>query len=273
MLPSLQSFCRYAAFGVFFTWGFAITFFIAIFTIDERRILSNRNSFVPCIIHDQAKTKLWSDRHLFDRTLKFIFARGILTKPGKIIVLMSTICMTAFSVRGLLNLEQKFDPVWFIPSHTYLNQYITEKRKLYPDQGYEASILMGRLNYTNEFRHIHEMIANVENRTDLVHEITNWVMPFHEFVLTYHDKNIFDGNFTDSDFRTYLTQFLWSPTGGKYQANIRFERKLECGEPSPDIVVIIADRIISYLVQDLGCLSYQLVIELFVFFSGLNGQF
>lgn len=226
---------------MFFTWLFAITFFIAIFAIDERRILSNRNSFLPFIIHKPVKTNLRTDQHLLDRILKFIFTKCILTKPGKIIVIMSTIGMTAFSISGLLKLEQKFDPVWFIPSGTYLNQFIMEKRKLYPDQGNEASILMGQLNYTNELRHIRKMISDLENRTDLVYEMTNWVMPFHDFVLTYHEKNIFSQNFTDMDFRTYLTQFLWSPTGGKYQANIRFERKLECGEPSPNIVVIHID--------------------------------
>lgn len=232
----MQSFCRYAAVGVFFTWCLAITFFIAIFTIDERRILANRNSFIPCIVHEPAQTKLWCEPNLFNRMLSFVFKK-ILTKPGKIIVLMSTVCMTGFSLRGLMNLEQKFDPAWFIPTDTYLNKFIMEKRTLYPDQGYEAMILMGRLNYTEELSKIRDVIVEVENRTDLVHEITNWLMPFRDFVLLYHDQDILDGNVTDLEFRTYMTQFLLSPSGGKFQANVRFERKLECGQPSPNIKV------------------------------------
>lgn len=220
------------------TWAFAITFFIAIFTIDERRILANRNSIIPCIVHAPAQTKLWWEPNLFYRMLSSIF-KQILTKPGKIIVLMSTVGMTAFSLKGLMNLEQKFDPAWFIPSDTYLNKFIMEKRALYPDQGYEAMILMGRLNYTNELNKIRDVIVEVENRTDLVHEMTNWLMPFHDFVLLYHDKDIFEGNVTDLEFRTFMTQFLLSQNGGKFQANIRFERKLECGEPSPNIKVFI----------------------------------
>lgn len=136
-----------------------------------------------------------------------------------------------------MNLEQKFDPVWFIPADTYLNKFIMEKRRLFPDQGNEASILMGRLNYTTELSNIREMLNEVQNRTDLVHEITDWITPFDDFVQTYHEQDIFDKNFSEVDFRTYLTQFLLSQSGGKFQANIRFERKLKCGEPSPDIVV------------------------------------
>lgn len=112
-----------------------------------------------------------------------------------------------------------------------------EKRRLFPDQGNEASILMGRLNYTTELSNIREMLNEVQNRTDLVHEITDWITPFNDFVQTYHEQDIFDKNFSEVDFRKYLTQFLLSQSGGKFQANIRFERKLKCGEPSPDIVV------------------------------------
>lgn len=237
VLPSLESFCIYAAFGVFFIWALAITFLIAIFTLDERRILANRNSFAPCIVHKPEETRLWAEPKVLERILGAIYTKGIMSKPGKIIVLMSTICMTGMSIRGLMNLEQRFDPNWFIPSHTYLNKFTLEKRRLYPDQGYEAMILMGRLDYLNEFDKIRLMLQDVENRTSLVHEINNWIMPFHDFVQTYHNKDIFEKNFNDTEFRTYLTQFLWSPSGGKYQANIRFEKKLECGKPSPNITV------------------------------------
>lgn len=215
----------------------AITFFVAIFTLDERRILDNRNSLAPCIVHQP--TRFWAEPNIFHRGLHTIMAKGIMTKAGKTIVLMSTVCMTAFSLRGLLNLEQRFDPNWFIPSDTYLNRFTVEKRRLYPDQGYEAMIMMGRLNYTSELDKIRLMIQSVENRTDLVHEISNWLMPFHDFVQTYYRQDIFASNFNDTDFRKYLTKFLWSPSGGKYQANIRFEKKLECGKPSPNIAVCV----------------------------------
>lgn len=90
-----------------------------------------------------------------------------MTKPGKIIVLMTTVAVTAYSFTGLLRLEQKFDPNWFIPQRTYLSKFMEVKKELYPDQGYEAAILMGRLNYTQELNHIASMVEKISYRTDM----------------------------------------------------------------------------------------------------------
>lgn len=41
----------------------------------------------------------------------------------------------------------------------------------------------------------------------------------------------------DEDFRTYLSKFLFSSDGGKYQQYFRFDKKLKCGDPTPNITV------------------------------------
>lgn len=130
--------------GVILIFIYINTFVVAIFTIDEYRILAHRNAFAPCLAH-KTVPKLWCDFHLMDRFIKHIYTNYIMTKPGKILVLMITIAVTSFSFTGLLRLEQKFDPNWFIPERTYLSQFLTVKKELFPDQGYEANILMGKL--------------------------------------------------------------------------------------------------------------------------------
>lgn len=172
-----------------------------------------------------------------NRTLKFIYEKAILTTPGKIITLLLTLSITAFSTEAVLKLEQKFDPMWFIPENTYLNQYVAQKRELYPNQGYEASILMGKLNYSQQLKEIGSMVEEIESQTDIVHEISSWIVPFHNFVSTYFDKDFYTENLTDTEFRTYLSKFLHTQIGGKYQANFRFESKLKCGEPVSNITV------------------------------------
>lgn len=224
--------------GVLITYINVTTFIVAIFTLDEHRILANRNAIIPCIAHRSSQTKLWCDAQLMNRAVKCIYSKFILTKPGKIIVLMTTVAVTAFSLGGLFRLEQRFDPNWFIPERTYLSKYITLKKNLYPDQGYEASIMMGKLNYSQELNDIAGMVQTIENRTDLVHEISSWISPFHEFVYTYFDKDFYLENLTEYEFRTYLSKFLHTNSGGKFQANFRFQQKLKCGEPVPDIMVI-----------------------------------
>lgn len=225
--------------GVVLIFIYINTFVVAIFTIDEYRILANRNSFAPCLAHKSSS--LWCDAHLMDRTIKFLYTNIIMTKPGKIIVIMTTIAVTSFSFTGLLRLEQKFDPNWFIPQRTYLSQFTTVKKELFPDQGYEAAILMGRLNYTHELNHIAKMVGTIENRTDLVHEISSWVKPFHDFVNTYYNSNFFNETLSDYNFRFYLSKFLHTQSGGKYRANFRFKTKLECGDAVPEITVSTID--------------------------------
>lgn len=236
ILPSLESFCLYAAIGVFFIYVYVTTFIVAIFTIDERRILANRNALAPCIAH-KTQPKLWCDAQLMNRLVKWIYTNCILTKAGKTIVLIASIAVTGFSLMGLFRLEQKFDPNWFIPERTYLSKYNAVRENLYPDQGYEAMVLMGRLNYTHELVHIADMVDAIENRTDLVHEINAWIIPFREFINTFHDRDFYREDLSDYDFRTYLSQFLLTKSGGKYNANFRFASKPICGDPVPDIMV------------------------------------
>lgn len=225
--------------GVVLIFVYVNTFVIAIFAIDEYRILANRNAFAPCIAHKS--NKLWFDGHLMDRIVKFIYTKFIMTKTGKIIVLMTTVAVTSFSFTGLLRLEQRFDPNWFIPDGTYLNQYTAIKKELFPDQGYEAAILMGRLNYTAELHNIAHMVEAIQNRPDLVHEISSWVDPFHDFVEIFYETDFFNETLSDYDFRLYLSKFLHTQSGGKFRANFRFKSKIECGEPVPEITVSTID--------------------------------
>ena len=99
--------------GVVLIFIYVNTFVVAIFVIDEKRIAANRNAFAPFIAHKS--NRLWCDAHLMDRLVKYIYTNFIMTKAGKIIVLMTTVAVTSYSFTGLLRLEQKFDPNWFIP--------------------------------------------------------------------------------------------------------------------------------------------------------------
>lgn len=45
----------------------------------------------------------------------------------------------------------------------------------------------------------------------------------------------------DDDFHNYLSKFLFSRAGGKYQRNFVFNKKLRCGRQAPRIVVATID--------------------------------
>lgn len=217
------------------TYFFVVTFFVAIFTLDERRILQRRNAFIPFIIHTEEQSKVCVQKNLMHSFLNCVYSKFVLTKVGKIIVIMSVIGMTALNIESLLHLRQKFDPSWFIPSSTYLGQYIEKTRELYPESGSEASVLIGKINYTEDMHKILQLSKTIENQTNILHHIIAWPRPFADFVQTYHERSI--ENLTDTEWRLYLSQFLFSHQGGRFQHNFRFEKHLKCGQPTPNVTV------------------------------------
>ncbi|XP_058824384.1 NPC intracellular cholesterol transporter 1-like [Topomyia yanbarensis] len=239
VLPSLQSFCIYAAAGVLMMYFFAITFYVAIFTLDEQRIAARRNSFAPWIVHSEKSTKLWCQKHLMHRFINAVYSKCILTKPGKVLIIAAVIVMTGLNVQSLLKLRQKFDPNWFIPEDTYFNEFIVKTKENYPNVGYEAMLLFGDYNYTAHLKDLLQLTNELENRTDILHSISSWVVPFQDFVHTYYDEDIGEVVLSDKHFRDYLSKFLFSHDGGRYQVNFKFDSKLTCGKPAPNITVSI----------------------------------
>lgn len=184
-MPSLQSFCIYAAFGVLLTFLSQITFYVAFFSIDAQRIESKRNSVLPCIVHQNFTQKFISPQEeLPAKLINKLYSNVILTIPGKIIIVLITIVAASAGIMGILKLQQWFDPAWFIPTHNYLSKYINVRRTEYPDHGYEAMILMGEFNYTAE---IPKLINLAETFTNLstIQTINSWPTDFRKFVLAY----------------------------------------------------------------------------------------
>ncbi|KXJ79597.1 hypothetical protein RP20_CCG000345 [Aedes albopictus] len=241
VLPSLQSFCIYAAFGVFMMFVFVITFYVAIFTLDERRIATRRNSFVPWKIHDEKSTQLWCQYNLMHRFINFVYSKIILTSVGKTLIILAVICMTGLNIQSLMKLRQKFDPNWFIPEETYFSKFIVKNREQYPNNGYEAMLLFGNYNYTAELQELLRITHELENRTDILHSVDSWLEPFQDFVHTHYDKDIGEVVLSESDFHSYLSKFLYSHEGGRYQMNFKFATKLKCGAPAPNITVSTID--------------------------------
>lgn len=109
----------------------------------------------------------------------------------QIIIVTSVIALTAFNTHNLFQLKQKFDQSWFIPKTTYLHNYLENHQLYYPDAGLEASIYMGRLNYTAELPKLCTVSELLKNQTELVYDVDAWIDPFQKFVEMYFEKGIF----------------------------------------------------------------------------------
>ncbi|XP_054005477.1 patched domain-containing protein 3-like isoform X1 [Hylaeus anthracinus] len=241
ILPSLQSFCIYAAVGVLLTFLFQITFYIAFFTLDARRIERKRNSILPWIVHENFTQKfVRPEEELSSRLITKLYSNVVLTIPGKIIIVLITLVAASAGIMGILQLQQWFDPAWFIPNSSYMSKYISVKHLEYPDRGYEAIILMGHFNYTAEFPKLMDLTEKFVNLST-VESLHSWPKDFAEFVSVYFQKDLRSTTLNDEDFSNYLSKFLFSRNGGKYQRNFRFDTALKCGESAPTIVATTVD--------------------------------
>lgn len=140
-------------------------------------------------------------------------------------------------MNGLFHLEQKFDPSWFIPSSTYLSKFMTTKDIYYPDMGYEGGIYLGKLNYSTSMTNLIEMSSRLKNRSDIILNYNSWVEPLQEYVQDYYDIDLASDNVTEAEWHNYLSNFLFSQEGGRYQGNFGFKKKLKCGQHAPNISV------------------------------------
>lgn len=235
VLPSLRSFCVFAGMAIFMTYLYVVTFFVAVLTLDERRVAKKLNGIVPCVKHESSKPAC--ELRLMHRFLKNVYGKFILTKFGKILVISSVILITAISIERVMHIKQKFDPMWFIPSRTYFSKYIMEHRKFYPNKGYEAGVYMGHLNYSLELPKIIQVAEEVLKRQDVLSNVQAWPTEFHDFMLGLHDIDIKTRSLNDTEWKEYISKFLFSVVGGKFQANFKFDKKLKCGEPAGEVLI------------------------------------
>lgn len=235
VLPSLKSFCIFAGICILMTYLYVVTFFVAVLTLDEKRLMKNRDGIVPCLVHKESK--LWCDPKLLPRFITFLYSKLVLNKAGKTFIILFTIALSAFSIDRVFQIKQKFDPIWFIPSSTYYFKYAMSHRHFYPNRGFESGIYMGKLNYSAELPKIIAMATQLKNQSHILGHVSSWTEPFAEYVEDFHKTDITTTLLTDAQFKFYISKFLFSSFGGQFQANFKFDSKLVCGEPASDVKI------------------------------------
>lgn len=170
------------------TYLLQITFFIACFTLDAKRIERKRNGMLPCIVHENFTPKSLDPSSTISwKFINFLYSKIILTTPGKIIVVLITFVTMSISIMGTLRLQQWFDPMWLIPKESHLSEYLTVQTQTFPNYGYEAFVVMGDdIDYASEFSKIIYLTEHFQN-TSFIQNIEPWPIDFAKFVWTYYD--------------------------------------------------------------------------------------
>ena len=87
-------------------------------------------------------------------------------------------------------------------------------------------------------------ISKEENNDFSIKYFDSWYVPYEKYFvdqLEHSDGLLFDekngDNITDDDVKSALVQFLFSPSGGKYQYLFTFDHELQCGKELPQVQV------------------------------------
>ena len=139
VLPALQSFCVYAAFGILFVFIFMATFFFGWFCLDSRRADVLRDSCCCCWVHENWTPNACSQKEILAMVFNK-FASILVKLPVKIAVICVTLLFAGIAAYGLSELKTDFDFIWFIKEGTYLREYFEKSEELLPKRYVHKSL-------------------------------------------------------------------------------------------------------------------------------------
>ncbi|CAG0891880.1 unnamed protein product [Cyprideis torosa] len=259
VLPCLRSFCLYAALGVLCTYLFQLSFFLACFSLVQRRLgtHSEADGFGRCI-----PTKTSSEPDLSD-TFQRRFCTALFWKPIKAVVILISLALLGLNLYGLWNLRQEFDVTWFVPADSYISKFLSAHRRYFPDRGLIGHAFFGPWSYTCVTED-YSALVNTSDRLEqsgLLLNLESWPVKLQAWNEEYFPRE--EGRFIQlvlyllhsnnhlliliflpvpdllnrilppRNFTQRLSRFLSSPSGAKYQRDFHFSSPLSCDEDLP----------------------------------------
>lgn len=238
VLPALKSFCLYASVGIVAIYWFQCTFFVAFMTLDQKRLESHRNGCCPCYQHKEYTPNVIARRNI-SQSIFEAYGNFLMKKSTKIFLLIVTVALTGLGIWGNVLLEQKFDPTWFLPPDSYLANWFKANQEYFPFGGDRVTVWCHGLDYVNELERLDNLAKRLAEQTDIVDNVDSWTGHFINYVKISSPRGSFDGfpALNETQFRSKLAQFLFSPKGGKYRQQFKFEKEPICGEKSSKILL------------------------------------
>ena len=235
VLPALRSFCVYAAIGITAVYFLQATFFVACFTIDQRRVESKRNAFICCWKMADWTPNKCSQTDLCQYFFRNVYSKILLLPAVKVLVLVLSFAFLAVSGWGLSNLRQEFRAVWFLPQNSYLFKFFMKQEEFFPSAGETGVIYFSNMSLYKELPQIEKMVQSLED-SEYIGEVTSWYSDYKQ----YFEKQGYlvpDPDMTEDLFQEDLNMFLYSPSGAQYRdKNFKFASVVECNAAAPEVI-------------------------------------
>ncbi|XP_052775868.1 protein patched homolog 3-like isoform X2 [Mya arenaria] len=229
VIPALSAFCAYAAFGILGLYFLVSTFFVAILTLDERRISDNRNSVIFCYKHKNYVPNSCSKRDIIGSFIKKIYGPTLMKLPCKVCVVIVTAVLVCVNIWSFTMLRQDFNIYDYLPQDSYATEYVQAQLKYYPDRGFDASIYCDGMDYFVNRRKLEAMYSDVTSDPYIQNgSVVFWYPAFTNYLKTTQDSmvtsQVKDGFPQSSEaFNSLLLYFLQQREGRSFGQFIKFD--------------------------------------------------
>ena len=250
VLPALSSFCIYAALGILFIYLYAISFFLAWFSLDQKRVEATRDGCICCWKRQNWSPSACSQRSLFKRLFEQVSDIAVLV-PAKVTVFVVTLGILAGGIYGAVTLDTEFDQNAFVEDGTYLKTYLELTEMHFSSGTPEISkIYFTDLDYAADMENIWNLLGDLnqlatKDKSNISPgSVKSWLPGFVTYVNQKRAAEFGSATlptykgYSNSSFQTDISEFLGDPIlGGTYRADFKYSADIDYSKPAPQILL------------------------------------
>ncbi|KAL3868797.1 hypothetical protein ACJMK2_041557 [Sinanodonta woodiana] len=191
VIPGLSAFCIYAAIGIFALYVLVATFFVAVLTLDEKRIEQSRDGLVPCYVHKNYTPNRCSQKNFCQLFLHKVFCPILMKLPVKIAVLLVTCVLVAVNCWSFTLMKQDFDLYNYIPTDSYARGYVKATNMFFPSAGDHVAVYCDTMNYFHNKPLLEEMDRRIREDPHVLNgSVAFWFTAFTQWLKNTPNLNI-----------------------------------------------------------------------------------
>ncbi|XP_034243315.1 NPC intracellular cholesterol transporter 1-like isoform X2 [Thrips palmi] len=217
-MPFLQSFCMFAATGVLFLFIFEVTFFVGCLTLDEYRSAGKREGCCFIKLKEWKPNAMSQKNYVYDAFSKYI-APTLMKTPVKVLVITTTLFLVAINTWCVLQIDQKFDPTWYLDEASYPIQFYKKLNEYFPKYGKRAGVYLTNISYYDDAPKMHLLSQQLRRNQYLNQDnIKIWYDDFDKWLkIRKHEVE------NEDDYKGYLSEYLiFSKDGQEYLKDLKF---------------------------------------------------
>ncbi|RXG52645.1 Patched-related protein 9 [Armadillidium vulgare] len=230
-VPALRYFCVYAAVGISVVYFLQITLFVAAIILNQKsKEKSEKTSCLPSICNASSDKNVLGNEHLGKWLGKWV--RFLLQPPVTAFVLLSTGLLLGGAISQTLELEQRFESTWLLPTSSDIYKWFKTMDRIFPKDGRDGFVFFENVKLPEELPELQILAENLR-RNPFVSRVDAWFDKLTDFI---DREDLFKNkNMTSELFYDSLSYFLFNEDGAKYRNDIVFSNntKLRCIEPAP----------------------------------------